>query len=162
MESGFLYYFKSPEQMQLSSAIVVGIVPKQRGWGGPAGPGLACRVAHACGALAGAASLLLLLLVPASRHHLPPLCQPPTPPVLPSRCWPSRQVTINLRDCVVEDFDAASQPSQKRSTQKLDSRTGGTVSLLIRVSHKVGRGGGWGRAGLRRGRSHTAGRQLHG
>lgn len=46
------------------------------------------------------------------------------------------QVTINLRECVVEDFDAASQPSQKRSTQKLDNR-GGSVSLLIRISHKV-------------------------
>ncbi|KAL4448267.1 hypothetical protein ABPG75_005486 [Micractinium tetrahymenae] len=68
MESGFLYYFKSPEQMS-------------------------------------------------------------TPGVSP-------KVTINLRDCVVEDFDAASQPSQKRSTQKLDSKAGGTVSLLIRISHR--------------------------
>lgn len=68
MESGFLYYFKSPEQMSTP-----GISPK---------------------------------------------------------------VTINLRECIVEDFDAASQPSQKRSTQKLDNRAGGTVSLLIRVSHK--------------------------
>ncbi|KAL4421810.1 hypothetical protein ABPG77_001599 [Micractinium sp. CCAP 211/92] len=68
MESGFLYYFKSPEQMSTP-----GISPK---------------------------------------------------------------VTINLRDCVVEDFDAASQPSQKRSTQKLDNKAGGTVSLLIRISHK--------------------------
>lgn len=68
MESGFLYYFKSPEQMSTA-----GVSPK---------------------------------------------------------------VTINLRDCVVEDFDAASQPSQKRSTQKLDNKAGGTVSLLIRISHK--------------------------
>lgn len=36
----------------------------------------------------------------------------------------------------MEDFDAASQPSQKRSTQKLDAR-GGSVSLLIRISHKA-------------------------
>ncbi|EFN56232.1 hypothetical protein CHLNCDRAFT_57648 [Chlorella variabilis] len=67
MESGFLYYFKSPEQMST--------------------PGL------------------------------------------------SPKVTINLRDCVVEDFDAATQPSQKRSTQKLDNKAG-SVSLLIRISHK--------------------------
>ncbi|PRW45025.1 dynamin-related GTPase isoform A [Chlorella sorokiniana] len=68
MESGFLYYFKSPQEMS-------------------------------------------------------------TPGVNP------KVVTINLRDCLVEDFDAATQPSQKRSTQKLDNR-GGAVSLLIRISHK--------------------------
>lgn len=45
-------------------------------------------------------------------------------------------MTINLRECVVEDFDAASQPSQKRSTQKLDAKSA-AVSLLIRISHKV-------------------------
>lgn len=52
---------------------------------------------------------------------------------------PALQVTINLRECVVEDFDAASQPSQKRSTQRLDSKSA-AVSLLIRISHKVGAG----------------------
>ncbi len=66
-----------------------------------------------------------------TRNHLPA-----------SPAW--LQVTINLRDCVVEDFDAASQPSQKRSTQKLDNKAGGTVSLLIRISHKVGAAGGGG------------------
>jgi hypothetical protein len=37
---------------------------------------------------------------------------------------------------VVEDFDAATQPSQKRSTQRLDSKNP-AVSLLIRISHKA-------------------------
>ena len=70
---------------------------------------------------------------PAS-HLCPPACLLPPP----------LQVTINLRECVVEDFDSASQPSQRRSTQKLDTKGGGSVSLLIRVSHKVGgRVGGW-------------------
>ena len=40
----------------------------------------------------------------------------------------------------MEDFDSATQPSQKRSTQKLDNR-GGSVSLLIRISHKARRAG---------------------
>ncbi len=66
----------------------------------------------------------------------------PTQP-LPASVW-CVQVTINLRECLVEDFDSATQPSQKRSTQKLDNR-GGSVSLLIRISHKARRAGrGWG------------------
>ena len=72
MEAGYLYYFKSPDQMSAS-----GVSPK---------------------------------------------------------------VTINLRDCVVEDFQPDATMPAKRTTQRLDGGAG-AVSLLIRIMHRV-RGAG--------------------
>eukprot|EP00887_Chlorella_sp_A99_P004268 scaffold15.g4268.t1 len=46
------------------------------------------------------------------------------------------KVTINLRECVVEDYEPVAAMSQKRSTQKLDNNAG-SVSLLIRIMHKA-------------------------
>ena len=47
------------------------------------------------------------------------------------------KVTINLRECLVEDFqpEAAGMASRK-STQRLENNAG-SVSLLIRVMHRV-------------------------
>ena len=96
----------------------------------------ASRIQHACHVLPGQQAALTAPGGSSRRRPQPglsplcPACLPPPPP--------PQQVTINLRECVVEDFDSASQPSQRRSTQKLDTKGGGSVSLLIRVSHKVG------------------------
>ncbi len=47
------------------------------------------------------------------------------------------QVTINLRECIVEDFQPdAATGGEKKSTQKLGNEAG-SVSLLIRVMHKA-------------------------
>ena len=48
----------------------------------------------------------------------------------------SPKVAINMRECVVEDFqpEGAGMPT-KRSTQRLDNNAG-SVSLLIRISHR--------------------------
>ncbi len=58
------------------------------------------------------------------------------------------QVTINLRECIVEDFQPDSATGgEKKSTQKLGNDAG-AVSLLIRIMHKVGDGSGVGVGGL--------------
>lgn len=47
------------------------------------------------------------------------------------------KVTINMRECISEDFQPdAAVGGEKKSTQKLDAKSG-SVSLLIRIMHKV-------------------------
>ena len=49
----------------------------------------------------------------------------------------SPKVTINLRECLVEDFQTdAAIGSEKKSQQKLDNNAG-SVSTLIRILHKA-------------------------
>ena len=50
----------------------------------------------------------------------------------------SPKVAINLRDCLVEDFEPATpQMASKKNTQKLDNNE--PASLLIRIMHRVRR-----------------------
>jgi hypothetical protein len=141
MESGFLYYFRSPQEMTSTgvSPKVATIVPNTAH---PPPRAARCTRPRHCA----------VRRVPLQRTErlMQPTCAVEAISGQPSARWmPSTlrlsppyaalQVTINLRECVVEDFDAASQPSQKRSTQRLDSKSA-AVSLLIRISHKVGAG----------------------
>jgi hypothetical protein len=147
MESGFLYYFKSPQEMSTPGVNpkVVAIVTHRV----LAGTCVRHCCLHACSGAAWSAVCAsncgwcnLLRCTAGIATWLTHLA---TRPCL--LFFDAPQVTINLRDCLVEDFDAATQPSQKRSTQKLDNR-GGAVSLLIRISHKARGGAGPGGCSL--------------